>query len=150
MRKYIEALETLDFARIQEAACKEASRQVGEMTRWLKWKPEHDPDGFESLSYLVEPIEAAKRYRYQIYNRGKEIKPIVKRITELEEALLKGQVIDNDELVKLRTQKTEKETAQYTEAIKVLRVYCIVISRTSLIPPVGSEEVAEKEMYYEA
>lgn len=141
MQKYLESFGSMHFDTIQKAALKEASRQVGEMTRWLVWKPEQDPLGYEALSYLVEPIKKAQNYRSTIYNRGRELKPILAEIAKLTELQEAGEEIDVQRLIELRKTKLEKEIAQYTEAIRILNVYCIVISLTSLIPP--RDEVEE-------
>ena len=137
----------MNFGIIQKAAVKEASRQVGEMTRWLKWKPEHDPMGYEALAYLESPIKKAETCRYAIYNRSKELKPILKEITRLEEAQLTGEEFDRDRLVELRGKKLEKEVAQYTEAIRILNIYCIILSVTSLIPPTDDDLPDYEDVY---
>lgn len=135
MQKYIETLKTLVFADIQEAAIKEASRQVGEMSRWLKWKPEHDPDGYFALAHLEEPIKKAEKYRFSIYNRTKKLKPIDKEIDRLVELQVMGEPFDADRLVALRDEKAQAETEQYTYAIRILKIYCYVQSQTVLVPP---------------
>lgn len=147
MQKYIESFGSMNFGVIQKAAVKEASRQVGEMSRWLTWMPEYDPDGYESLSYLVDPIKKAETYRYSIYNRTKELKPILKEIEKLQESQLMGEEIDLDRLIELRKKKLEKEIAQYTEAIRILNIYCIVLGLTSLVPPKHEAIPDDEDMY---
>jgi hypothetical protein len=147
--KYIDALKTLKFELIQEAAIKEASRQVGEMSRWLKWKPEHNPEEFEVFSYLVDPIKKAETYRFNIYNRTKKLKPIDAEIAGLVKLQVEGEPFDLERLIALRDEKAKSETEQYTLAIRILKIYCYVQSQTVLVKPKEEKDhFAEREDVY--
>lgn len=144
MKKFIEALETENWDLIYEGAKKEASRQVGEMTKWMKVKETFDPDGLAVLG-LAEPIKKAEKYRYRIYNRNKDVKALTEKITRWNNQYMAGEEIDRDKLVEAVQEKADIEMEQITLAMRVLKIYCHVTSQTVLT----FTEDAVEEMYLE-
>lgn len=74
---------------IENAYKKEAARQVGEMTKWMKVQEDDDPQEmlFEYEETLFPSIQQSSRYLSMIYNRNKLIKPIQERIVVANERL---------------------------------------------------------------
>lgn len=59
---------------LEEAYRKEASREVGEMQRWMRDQEENDPIGmlWDYEERLFPMIRKAVQYRMRIYNRNKK------------------------------------------------------------------------------
>lgn len=123
MKKYIEALETLNWSVILEGAKKEASRQYSEMAKWLEHQETNNAEGLSALGFIPEAIKKAKSYRGKIYNDGKVIRAVDKELMT---------ATDPEEVKKLQDKRAKYEFHQWDSAGRVLKIYTLVISNVSL------------------
>lgn len=123
MKKFIDALETLNWSVILEGAKKEASRQYSEMAKWLEHQEENNAEGLAAFGFIPSAIDKAKSYRGKIYNDGKVIKAVDKSLMT---------ATDPDEIKKLQDKRAKYEFQQWECAGKVFKIYTLVISNVSL------------------
>lgn len=144
MEKFIAALTLRNWNVVHEAMKKEASRQVVEMVTWLKRMEEHDPEGLETLSEgvgvdLAGAVKKAEKYRFKIYNRNKDIKSII----------VKAESASPEKIAELAALKSEYESEQFMVFGKILKIYCILSTVTTLtLPEEDDDPYAERELYH--
>lgn len=138
MQGYTDALNSFRWPEIVEAARKEASRQNGLMLRWLKWAEETGDEELVKEAWVVNPIQAAKKYQYGIYNLNKKIKEIDRRLRDIAK---KSADPDIDprvladlraEATNLTVEKVEIEQEQLTLVNKILRAFTMVHGTVTL------------------
>lgn len=142
---FIKAWIGNDEDQIEEAFRKEASRQVGEMERWMKFQKKSDPEG--TLWYYEENhfpiVRKALQYRMRIYNRNRVIDKIKFKIIE---ATVKK---DAERIEDLQEEWLTVIDEQIALCWRIKRVYCKVSREVNLNIKSEDEDDPFKEYVYD-
>jgi hypothetical protein len=117
-----------DSTVLAEAFRKEASRQVGEMQKWMDDQIDNDPMGmlWEFSESLFPLIQKAIKYRARIYDRNK-------RLRELEFDKVKASVAgDVEALEKAAEEWSVTEAEQIALAWRIKKIHIHVTSEVRL------------------
>ena len=122
---------------------KEASRQVGEMERWMKNQIATDPEGM--LWYYSDAffplIDKAVRYRMRIYNRNRLVDQIQFDIMAAEAA---G---EEEKVASLREQWLDIVDEQIALCWRIKRIHCKVVRDVRLELAEGDKDPFEEYVY---
>jgi hypothetical protein len=142
LKKFVDALWSLNAKEIHTAARKEASRQVGEMVKWRDLHLKFDPDDVLWVYQDLFPlVKKAERYRSRIYNRTREIE-------ELQYQIKVAQANQDQGKIELFNSKwADLEMEQYGYCWKIMKIYCVVREKVILTVGEGEDQVFKEFEY---